>query len=1395
MSTGTTLRFVLETRSGVRECAAAVTSEDVTVADLLAAAGCDVPVAVHVDGRRVPSDHLLGEAAVCQGSTIALDPPDRRVEDVRGAPPTPRLVVVAGPGTGRAVALDRPVVVGRAGDCDLRLPSETVSSQHCRIVRGPVGDVRVTDLGATNGTWVGGHLVGRDGATAAIGALVRVGAVVLRVAPPAPDDRPSRLDPLRHRTEAGTVPLNRPPRPAAPGPATPVRVPATAPSAATAPPFNLAALIAPLVLGAVMVVALGSWRYAAFMALSPLLLLANTVSGRRRARREGRQHDRDRRRALAAFRAEVAAAAAAERARRWALLPSVPEVLRRATEPSSRLWERRPDDGDALQLHAGVGPVPWQVPTADAQRPDGDAAAVLARWSRLPRCPVAVDLQGGGVVGLVGDRDRAADLARSLLLQACVHHGPADLEVAVVVDERRVGDWHWATWLPQVHDDRGRRRLAVTPAADALLADLRGRVGDDGLGGDRTLLLVCDSTALLQGRDADARAVLRGAGGRVAGIVLAPTVDQLPAVCDTIIEVGADGDARVTRPGERLVVEDVLVAGVGPADCLPAARRLAGLEDPECGGGAHGLPPRVDLLDLLPDGLDVGRAWDRTAAAGGLRVPIGVGADGPVVLDLVTDGPHGLLGGTTGAGKSELLRSLVAGLAAGHDPDHCTFVLIDYKGGAAFDVLGDLPHVVGLVTDLDDHLGARALRCLEAELAHRERRLRAAGVSDLTDWRRLGAAQRGEPLPRLVVVVDEFATLKAELPDFVDALVGIAQRGRSLGVHLLLGTQRPAGAVDENVRANANLRVALRMTDDRDALDVVGTVDAARIPPEQPGRGFLRTGPAAPVALQTALVTGRGAQAPSPVTVHPVRFGPDDLPTTTTTTARADEGVGPTDLERLVAASRAAVADRGLATPRSPWPDPLPDRVDLDELSRDDVIVPVGLLDDPDNQRQVATGWDPGSGNLLVHGAVGSGTTSTLAALALSMARTHTADELHLHVLDLGRGGLAPLADLPHCGAVVTAREPDRRARLEAQLLAEADRRRRLPHDDLEAAPRHVLLVDGLAPWLEQLDDPATYETFEAVQRLVTDAPGLRMAVVGSVPRPGAVRGAVAAAVEHHLVHRLADPGDVALLGLRPADVPHLPPGRAVRPDGSLLQVGYVADLDAAVAEVAARTPAPSAPPAPVGVLPDRLPPAAIGARLRRNDRAWHVPVGIDAVSLEPVGWDLHVGDPAVVLGPPAAGRSALLAGVAAAAAPDVEVVVVADDGAGWPPGATIQPSSALPVALEAALSASGPVLVLLDDADRLPDPGPVLDRLASAAHVRLVAAARQDVVDGDYGHWLRRLVRARTGLLLRPVGEVSGDLLGCRLPRRAPVATGPSRGWLVAGGTARFVQTFAGAA
>ena len=301
----------------------------------------------------------------------------------------------------------------------------------------------------------------------------------------------------------------------------------------------------------------------------------------------------------------------------------------------------------------------------------------------------------------------------------------------------------------------------------------------------------------------------------------------------------------------------------------PAARRDTGRP------ATRGCPGQARLLDLLPadatDAASLETAW--RVEPHSTRVPLGVGADGePYVVDLATDGPHVLVAGTTGSGKSELLQSLVAGLAVANRPDRMSFVLIDYKGGAAFRDCAGLPHTVGMVTDLDGHLTERALQSLGAELRRREQLLRAAGCTDLDsyltrdrgdradggDSADLAAAPRGRPpMARLVLVVDEFATLVDELPDFVGGLVGIAQRGRSLGVHLVLATQRPSGVVSADIRANTGLRIALRVTDPAESRDVVDVRDAADISRSTPGRAVARTGTAGVSLVQTARVTGR----------------------------------------------------------------------------------------------------------------------------------------------------------------------------------------------------------------------------------------------------------------------------------------------------------------------------------------------------------------------------------------------------------------------------------------------------------------------------------------------------------------------------------------------------------
>ena len=223
-----------------------------------------------------------------------------------------------------------------------------------------------------------------------------------------------------------------------------------------------------------------------------------------------------------------------------------------------------------------------------------------------------------------------------------------------------------------------------------------------------------------------------------------------------------------------------------------------------------------------------------------LSAIVGQGASEPMQLDLRLHGPHALVGGTTGAGKSEFLQAWVLGMAQSVSPDRLTFLFVDYKGGSAFEQCTDLPHTVGLVTDLSPYLVRRALTSLRAELHYRERLLNKKRAKDLVTLEKSGDP---DCPPSLVIVVDEFAALVNEVPEFIDGVVDVAQRGRSLGLHLILATQRPAGVIKDNLRANTNLRVALRMADTDDSQDVLGDAMAAHFPQNTPGRAAAKTGP------------------------------------------------------------------------------------------------------------------------------------------------------------------------------------------------------------------------------------------------------------------------------------------------------------------------------------------------------------------------------------------------------------------------------------------------------------------------------------------------------------------------------------------------------------------------
>lgn len=1413
----------LDGRAG-RDLRVSVADPDATVADLAVALEPDRPAGpLLVGGRVLAAATPLDRAAVVHGATVTR-PPAPGLPAPPGAPDREAVVTVtAGPDAGRTIRLAPGAHrIGRTADLadaagdvqpgpavEVALRDPTVSVHHATIHVPASGAVRVADHRSTNGTWIDDVALTAEAAIPT-GVEVRCGASRFVVEPASAPGPADRSDPVG---AARTRPLHRRPRPAPPDPPTHVVLPADPGAPPPVTPVGLVAMVASLAAGGALVVLLGSWSYAAFALLGPVLVLANAADSRRRRRRHRRRSGRGRTRELRTLHRDLEVARSAALGAARAAAPGPAAAVRTAIEGGGDCWERRPDHLDAWTVCIARGRVAWDPPLATTgpggPTPAADVAEVLDAHRWLEDAPVALRLEPGRPVAVVGPLPIGRSLVRSILVQAVVAHGPADLRAAVLAAPERSRAWDWCAWLPHTADVATGSLLAgsaerARAVAAALAPEPDAEVEGAGVLRDRPrTVVVVDDPAGLAARRSPARTLLRLAADADAGVVPVVLVEDpadVPASCLVVLTVTEEG--AVSAPG--LALGSATVVGVAEDVAREVGRSLAGLDDPEVDDPGRDLPATVSLGDLLGSERLTASGMAAAWRAGGddptPSAALASSAEGPFVVDLAVDGPHVLVAGTTGAGKSELLRTLVASLAVSSSPRHLTFVLIDFKGGSAFDACARLPHVTGIVTDLDDHLASRALRCLDAELRHREARLRDVGADDLADLRR--RAPDGEPLPRLVVVVDEFATLAAELPDFVDSLVGVAQRGRSLGVHLVLATQRPSGAVSDRIRANTALRVALRVQAAADSTDVIDAPGAAALPRRCPGRALVRLGPGELVAVQVACtsrpaaslragVGGDPGAGPAPVVVERLGVPTDEhdgAPEPTGAGDGAAPGAATTDLDVLVAASRAAWADSGGPAPRRPWPDPLPAELPWplppDGGSTDRALV-LGLADRPEHQRLEPWAWRLADGPLLAVGLPGSGTTTVAATAVLAAAHTWDPTRCHVHVIDLGAGGLEPLAGLPHVGAVIGADDLERQRRLVAELAEELARRRagadrRTSSGD---APVRLVVVDGLGAFRSRWPDLDPSGTWEHLLALATDGSAVGIHLLLTAEGVASAPHRLVSACRQRLVLRLGERADHASFGIPATAVPPLPPGRGVSAEGPhLVQVARPpGGLVAAVARLAGRHDASGSAPdvAAVDRLPSRVGRERLGAAAAELDGSLTLPVGLADDGLVPLRVRLAPGAHAVVAGPPRSGRTTTLVilGLAAAEA-GVPVVVVAADAEPWRSAAL---EHRLPGDdLADLLDPPGALLVLVDDADRTDDDHRVLAELAAARRPdrHVVAAARADRLRSLYGHWTRELRADRTGVLLQPDPDLDGDLLGARLPRHLAGGTLPGRGW-----------------
>ncbi len=770
---------------------------------------------------------------------------------------------------------------------------------------------------------------------------------------------------------------------------------------------------------------------------------------------------------------------------------------------STRLWERRRADGDFGQLRIGLGPqrlatplrAPQTVPLEDLDPVSSTALRHFIRtYSTVDDLPVALSLRSLSHVELSGEREQVLATARALISQAATFHGPWDLRIALCVAPDRVNDWQWLKWLPHLAhsteaDAVGPRRL-VGGDSQELVTMLGGELGDRPVFNRQA------------GRLTEQAHILVIADGGLIGAESALT-PEFGRQGVTVLDIGQPAPWREPRPGlagiylaeDRMgmVTQDGLALLGKPdrlaeAEAEALARQMAPLYTIAPASTDTPLTSNLGLPGLLgigdPRDVDPAVTWQRRSARQRLRIPIGIDPEGrPVELDLKESaesgmGPHGLIIGATGSGKSELLRTLVIGLAVTHSSETLNFALIDFKGGATFAGLAELPHVSAVITNLADDLAMvdRMADAISGEVVRRQELLRAAGnYASVRDYER--ARESGtplSPLPSLLVIIDEFSELLSSRPEFIDLFVMIGRLGRSLGIHLLLASQRLEEGRLRGLDSHLSYRVGLRTFSAAESRAVLGVVDAYELP-SIPGSAYLKIDTSTLIRLKAAFVSGAlpprrndGGGPRRNTTI--LQFGLEEvagqLPQLA---AGAEEGAEDGEFSEGVVAQAGGIADTLVArligkgpSGHQIWLPPLGAPPSVDQLlpplgvdparglgpigwpGNGRLTVPLAVVDKPFEQRRDLLWADlsGAAGNAVIAGGPQSGKSTMLRSLISVLALTHTPEEVQFFLLDMGGGALSSLAGLPHSSGYANRLDAGTCRRIVAEvatLLAERE--------------------------------------------------------------------------------------------------------------------------------------------------------------------------------------------------------------------------------------------------------------------------------------------------------------------------------------------------------------------
>ena len=970
--------------------------------------------------------------------------------------------------------------------------------------------------------------------------------------------------------------------------------------------------------------------------------------------------------------------------------PAIEDLTKMVKRYDSRIYEKTPLHFDFLAYRLGLGKVPtsYELKYGQEERSgkkdalEEEGYALFQAHQKIDNLPIVASLNRGPV-GYVGPRPIVLEQLQLLVAQLAVFHSYHDLTIIPIIPEEEKESWDWMRWLPHatLQDMNVRSFVYNQRTRDQVLNSLNQilklrkaqkeeeKANDTKIFHPHYVVLITDETLIL---DHVIMEFFREDPTELGCsiIYVADVLSSLSENIQTVISI------KDRNQGQLLLQEGVLRELDFQLDHFPEgydkeaiSRGLAPLKHIQ--QLKSSIPDSVTFLEMYQaetfNDLKVLSRWESHAPYQSLAVPIGLrGKDDLVYLNLheKAHGPHGLIAGTTGSGKSETIQSYILSLAVNFHPHDVAFLLIDYKGGGMANLFKDLPHLLGTITNLDGAQSMRALASINAEIHRRERLFGQYGVNHINQYQKkfkLGEAT--EPLPHLFLISDEFAELKVNQPDFIKELVSIARVGRSLGVHLILATQKPSGVVDDQIWSNSRFKLALKVADRGDSMEMLRTADAAEI--TQTGRAYLQVGNNEVYELFQTAWSGADYQPEKDqlgIEDHTIylinELGQYEVLNQDLSGLDMAEEIKevPTELDVIVQEINHLHQQEGIAAVAQPWLPPLKERITLDEL---DKVVPIeawqkrtapsvliGVADIPQAQKQEAVAIDLSKdGNILLYGSPGTGKTTFLQTVAMDLARKQSPENLTMYLLDFGTNGLAPLTQLPHVADSLLLDQTEKIQKFIRIINRELDRRKKLLSEHGigtialyrevtgKQEPTMVILMDS---YESMKDEPYETDLFKLFMRISREGLSIGVHLIITASRQNNLRAQLYSNFKHQLTLPQNDISEVrGIVGATPlAATMEDIKGRAlmkrdevdvvqfalpVAGDNDIQIINNLRDQVQNLKEMwTGHTPAG------IPMVPDELTEAAFYGR---EDVAalldeGKVPLGLDLETVEPVTWD-----------------------------------------------------------------------------------------------------------------------------------------------------------------------------